>query len=175
MCNENFREPRERILMKNIATAGALIELLNIDGAIVQQLVEEKYGRKKALRESNQKALQARRRLRQGALQLPAAFPSASDGRERRQNSDRRQHRHRARLRLCRRDGGRMVSHHAVHLRDGRLQELLREVPQGPRNRREQLPDSPGRRRTRGHRHGDRRFVERRARFHLHRRTRAFR
>jgi 2-oxoglutarate ferredoxin oxidoreductase subunit alpha len=57
MCNENFREPRERILMKNIATAGTLIELLNIDGAVVQQLVEEKYGRKKALRESNQKAL----------------------------------------------------------------------------------------------------------------------
>jgi 2-oxoglutarate ferredoxin oxidoreductase subunit alpha len=57
LCNEHFREPRERILMKNIATAGALIELLNIDGAVVQQLVEEKYGRKKALRESNQKAL----------------------------------------------------------------------------------------------------------------------
>jgi len=57
LCNENFREPRERILMKNIATAGALIALLDIDGAIVQQLVEEKYGRKKALRESNQKAL----------------------------------------------------------------------------------------------------------------------
>ncbi len=57
MCNENFREPRERILMKNIATAGALIELLGIDGAVVQQLLEEKYGRKKALRESNQKAL----------------------------------------------------------------------------------------------------------------------
>src|ERR1700689_2427070 len=28
MCNESFREPRERVLMKNIATAGALIELL---------------------------------------------------------------------------------------------------------------------------------------------------
>jgi 2-oxoglutarate ferredoxin oxidoreductase subunit alpha len=57
MCNANFREPRERVLMKNIATAGALIELLNIDGAVVQQLVQEKYGRKKGLQESNQKAL----------------------------------------------------------------------------------------------------------------------
>src|SRR5207302_10962647 len=38
--------------------AGALIALLNIDGAVVEQLVEEKYGRKKALRESNKKALQ---------------------------------------------------------------------------------------------------------------------
>jgi 2-oxoglutarate/2-oxoacid ferredoxin oxidoreductase subunit alpha len=57
MCNENFREPRERILMKNIAAAGALIELLNIDSTVVEQLLEEKYGRKKALRESNHKAL----------------------------------------------------------------------------------------------------------------------
>jgi len=57
MCNETFRESRERVLMKNIATAGVLIELLNIDGAVVEKLVEEKYGRKKGLRESNQKAL----------------------------------------------------------------------------------------------------------------------
>jgi 2-oxoglutarate/2-oxoacid ferredoxin oxidoreductase subunit alpha len=57
LCNENFRESRERVLMKNIATAGVLIELLNIDGDVVQKLIEEKYGRKKGLRESNQKAL----------------------------------------------------------------------------------------------------------------------
>ena len=57
MCNENFAETRERILMKNIATAGALIELVGIDGAVVQKLVEEKYGRKKGLHASNQKAL----------------------------------------------------------------------------------------------------------------------
>ena len=31
MCNENFRDPRERILMKNIAYAGALVALLDID------------------------------------------------------------------------------------------------------------------------------------------------
>lgn len=57
MCNEHFKEARERVLMKNIATAGALIELLNIDGAVVEKLVEEKYGRKKGLQASNQKAL----------------------------------------------------------------------------------------------------------------------
>ncbi len=57
MCNEAFGAPRERILMKNIATAGALIELLNIDAAVVEQLLEEKYGKKKAMRESNKKAL----------------------------------------------------------------------------------------------------------------------
>jgi len=57
LCNEAFRNPRERILMKNIATAGALIELLNIDAAVVEQLLGEKYGKKQALRESNKKAL----------------------------------------------------------------------------------------------------------------------
>src|ERR1019366_2276303 len=57
LCNENFKEARERVLMKNIATAGALIELLNIDRKVVQQLIQEKYGKKKALLGSNEKAL----------------------------------------------------------------------------------------------------------------------
>jgi 2-oxoglutarate/2-oxoacid ferredoxin oxidoreductase subunit alpha len=69
LCNENFREARERVLMKNIATAGVLIELLNIDSAVIAQLIEEKYGRKKGLRDSNQKA------LRLGADYVRENFP----------------------------------------------------------------------------------------------------
>jgi len=57
MCNENFRDPRERILMKNIAYAGSIAALLNVDMGIVGQLLEEKFAGKKALRESNHKAL----------------------------------------------------------------------------------------------------------------------
>jgi len=57
MCNETFREARERILMKNIAYTGALVALLNIDVKVIDQLLEEKYGRKKKLMESNHKAL----------------------------------------------------------------------------------------------------------------------
>jgi 2-oxoglutarate ferredoxin oxidoreductase subunit alpha len=57
MCNEHFKESRERVLMKNIATAGVLIELLNIDRDVIAKLIQEKYGRKKGLQESNQKAL----------------------------------------------------------------------------------------------------------------------
>jgi len=57
MCNENFRESRERILMKNIAYAGALIAVLDVDMEIVEQLLDEKFAAKKALRESNRKAL----------------------------------------------------------------------------------------------------------------------
>jgi len=57
LCNETFREPRERILMKNIACAGALVALLEFDPAVVEQLLDESYSAKKALRESNKKAL----------------------------------------------------------------------------------------------------------------------
>lgn len=57
LCNENFAGARERILVKNIACAGAMIALLNVDEEIVKQLLEEKFGKKVALRESNTKAL----------------------------------------------------------------------------------------------------------------------
>src|SRR5712691_10052187 len=42
MCNQNFRDPRERILMKNIAYAGSIVALLNVDMGIVEQLLDEK-------------------------------------------------------------------------------------------------------------------------------------
>jgi 2-oxoglutarate ferredoxin oxidoreductase subunit alpha len=57
ICNQHFSGVRERILMKNIAYAGALAALLDIDTAIVRGLLREKYGAKKALMDSNQKAV----------------------------------------------------------------------------------------------------------------------
>jgi len=57
MVNDNFAEPRERTLMKNIAYAGALIALLDIDMDIVTHLLHEKFAKKKALLDSNDKAL----------------------------------------------------------------------------------------------------------------------
>jgi 2-oxoglutarate ferredoxin oxidoreductase subunit alpha len=57
MCIENFKDSRERILMKNIAYAGALIALLDVDMDIVEELLDEKFSAKKAMRESNHKAL----------------------------------------------------------------------------------------------------------------------
>src|SRR5271155_105400 len=41
LCNQHFAEPRERILMKNIAYAGALVALLGIDMDIVDELLGE--------------------------------------------------------------------------------------------------------------------------------------
>jgi 2-oxoglutarate ferredoxin oxidoreductase subunit alpha len=57
MCNAAFAGVRERILMKNIAYAGALSALLQIDTSIIRALLTEKFSRKPALMESNQKAI----------------------------------------------------------------------------------------------------------------------
>jgi 2-oxoglutarate/2-oxoacid ferredoxin oxidoreductase subunit alpha len=57
MCNAQFDAVRERILMKNIAYAGALAALLDMDTEIIRALLTEKFGKKPALMESNQKAV----------------------------------------------------------------------------------------------------------------------
>ena len=57
MCTETFHDSRERILMKNIAYAGALCALLDIDMNVIAELLKEKFSRKPALEVSNTKAL----------------------------------------------------------------------------------------------------------------------
>ncbi len=57
MCNARFSGSRERILMKNIAYAGALAALLGMDTSIIRALLKEKYSRKPALMDSNQQAV----------------------------------------------------------------------------------------------------------------------
>jgi 2-oxoglutarate/2-oxoacid ferredoxin oxidoreductase subunit alpha len=57
LCNTHFSGMRERILMKNIAYAGALAALLDMDSAIIRALLTEKFSRKPALMDSNQKAV----------------------------------------------------------------------------------------------------------------------
>jgi 2-oxoglutarate ferredoxin oxidoreductase subunit alpha len=57
MCNAQFKGVRERILMKNIAYAGALAALVGMDTEIISALTKEKYAAKKALLDSNEKAI----------------------------------------------------------------------------------------------------------------------
>jgi 2-oxoglutarate ferredoxin oxidoreductase subunit alpha len=57
LCNESFAGVRERILMKNIAYAGALAALLDIDPEIIKTLTQEKFAKKKALLDSNETAI----------------------------------------------------------------------------------------------------------------------
>ncbi len=56
MCNERFSRARERVLMKNIAYVGVLAALLDIDMGVVRSLLQESYGAKPQLLDSNQAA-----------------------------------------------------------------------------------------------------------------------
>jgi 2-oxoglutarate ferredoxin oxidoreductase subunit alpha len=57
LCVDNFDAARERVLMKNVCYAGALVALLAIDLEIVSSLLEETFQRNARLRDSNQLAL----------------------------------------------------------------------------------------------------------------------
>ena len=83
-------------------------------------------------------------RLRARALRLPPAGAAGADGRQPGLDRDRRQHGGGARVRLRGRDGGRLVSDHAIHLAGRRLHRLLPPVPQGPRDREKPLRHRAG-------------------------------
>ena len=74
LCNDHFKDPRERILMKNIAYAGAMIAALDVDMDIVTQLLDEKFSKKKALRESNLTALKLGYDYAKEHFQCPLPF-----------------------------------------------------------------------------------------------------
>ncbi|HZU81412.1 MAG TPA: 2-oxoacid:acceptor oxidoreductase subunit alpha [Polyangiaceae bacterium] len=57
LCNEAFSQARERTLMKNIAYAGTLAALLDIDMDVIAGMLKEKFSRKASLMESNAKAI----------------------------------------------------------------------------------------------------------------------
>lgn len=57
MCNAAFKGVRERILMKNIAFAGALAGLIGMDPSVIADLTKERYAAKKSLLDSNEKAI----------------------------------------------------------------------------------------------------------------------
>ena len=57
LCNAAFKGVRERILMKNIAYAGALAALLGIDTEVIRALTQEKFAKKPALLASNDTAI----------------------------------------------------------------------------------------------------------------------
>ncbi len=57
MCNARFEGARTRILLKNIAYAGVLAALLEMDLKVIDQLLEETYGKKKKLLDANFEAV----------------------------------------------------------------------------------------------------------------------
>jgi 2-oxoglutarate ferredoxin oxidoreductase subunit alpha len=57
LVNENFDGVRNRILLKNIAYAGVLAALIDVDLEVINSLLSESYGKKPKLLDSNTKAL----------------------------------------------------------------------------------------------------------------------
>src|ERR1700744_3257623 len=57
LVNENFDGVRNRILLKNIAYAGVMAALLDIDLEAINGLMSESYGKKPKLLEANSRAL----------------------------------------------------------------------------------------------------------------------
>jgi 2-oxoglutarate/2-oxoacid ferredoxin oxidoreductase subunit alpha len=74
LCNQNFDDPRTRILMKNIAYAGAMVAALDIDMDVVNALLDEKFAGKKALAESNRKALNLGYQYAKDNFECPLPF-----------------------------------------------------------------------------------------------------
>jgi 2-oxoglutarate ferredoxin oxidoreductase subunit alpha len=58
LCNENFDGVRNRILMKNICYAGVVTALLDLDKAVIRELVTEQYARRPKLVDANMKAIE---------------------------------------------------------------------------------------------------------------------
>ena len=57
MCVETFERDRDRTLLRNIAYAGALAALLQIDMQLIEQMLNEKFGKKKSLLDANHTAI----------------------------------------------------------------------------------------------------------------------
>jgi 2-oxoglutarate/2-oxoacid ferredoxin oxidoreductase subunit alpha len=58
LCNENFTDPRQRQLFKNIIYVGALSALLNIEFGVLEELLAEQFAGKEKLVAPNVKSLQ---------------------------------------------------------------------------------------------------------------------
>jgi 2-oxoglutarate ferredoxin oxidoreductase subunit alpha len=77
---------------------------------------QEKFSKKPALLASNDKAIALGYNYAKDHFQCPLPIRLETDGRDEGLDPHRRQHRGRPRLRVRRRDGGRVVPDHAVHL-----------------------------------------------------------
>ncbi len=74
MCNERFEGARARILLKNIAYSGVLAALLDMDLGVIDRLLEETYGRKKALLDSNFEAVRLGYDYAKAHIECPLPF-----------------------------------------------------------------------------------------------------
>ncbi|MCC6930485.1 MAG: 2-oxoacid:acceptor oxidoreductase subunit alpha [Gemmatimonadaceae bacterium] len=74
MCIETFEKDRDRTLLRNIAYAGALAALLNIDMTVVEGMLNEKFGKKQRLLDANHTAIRLGYDYAKANLPCPLPF-----------------------------------------------------------------------------------------------------
>jgi len=74
LCAERFERARDRLLLKNICYAGALVALLDVDVDVVATLLDETFASKPKLRDANQLALQLGYEYAREHLDCPLPF-----------------------------------------------------------------------------------------------------
>jgi hypothetical protein len=165
----HYTDPRQRQLFKNIIYVGALSMLLDVDAEVFEKLFAEQYKGKERLLDSQRAGaapgprLRARRTCRtRWACACSAPTRSAT----RSSPTATAPPRWAASTAVPR--WLRLVPDHAFVVIPGGLPEVLRQVPHRPGHRHAPLCHRAGRGRTRLHRHGRGRRLERRARLHRH-------
>lgn len=71
LCNQRFEGARARTLLRNIAYLGALSELLDVEPAVMEALIQQTYGHKKKLLDANFEAFQLGREQAREHLDCP--------------------------------------------------------------------------------------------------------
>ena len=74
LCAEAFERPRDRLLLKNICYAGALVALLGVDLDVASTLLDETFATKPKLRDANQVALRLGYDFAKENLEPPLPF-----------------------------------------------------------------------------------------------------
>jgi len=74
MCNEEFDGARNRILMKNIAYAGVLAALLELDMGVIKELLNKTFGKKVHLIDANMRAIELGFNYAQENFECPLPF-----------------------------------------------------------------------------------------------------
>ena len=100
-----------------------------MDTEIIRALLKEKFSKKPALMDSNQKAVDLGYDYAKAHFDCPLPIRLEAARQDEGFDSDRRQHRRGARLPVRRRHRRRVVSDYARDVVDGGVQELLPEIP----------------------------------------------
>jgi 2-oxoglutarate ferredoxin oxidoreductase subunit alpha len=74
LCTAAFERDRDRTLLRNIAYVGALCALFEIDMQLIEQMLNEKFGKKKALLQANHTAIRIGYDYARAHLACPLPF-----------------------------------------------------------------------------------------------------